>query len=457
MSIEPTRRRQAGLVLVVAGLLVNPWLVGRVATSDGTIGSVDAFAVVVLFATACLLGGLQLLVRWVEPLAWGRPVGLMRGALFVGFFAAVVAGVYWGIATFNRGHSHTVIIPAELESATPEQRAWADDFYRRSLVAALEHGWFDYDKAMEQGFQPDRINGDHYPNLEYMFDGVMLDPERPEWLIYHKTPDGPPVLMAMMFFTNSLEEVGPTPAGPIAQWHYHPYNKTRCAIKGLWTVGDADDKGNCAEGIPVTRTPEMFHVWFIDHPLGRYTEMKIVSEYFQDHDYDIRLWHPIAVHFVIALFIVSVLLDLAGSISGRTGWHHAAWLNLVLATIAGIASVALGMTAEVLVKPTPLGHQTLDYHKLLAFSSLAVIGILFAWRYLLRGAFPRKGALLYLVVGLVGVASISGAGYFGGQMVYEHGTAVGLTDRFLREQYWRQVREIYAQPADGLFEAKNLD
>lgn len=436
-------RRPLGIALIAAALVVNPWVVGMVATDDGTVaGFSTAFLVITTAMFVCLFGGLQLLLRWVEPLSWVRPVGLLRGSVFVLLAALVVAGPWWGINKFNRGHSHTIVIPSEIENASPEQKQWAEDFYQRSLKAALEHGWFDIDQALAQGFQQDRVNRTHYPNLQYMFDDVILDPERPEWLVYHDSPDGK-VLMALMFFTTELLEEGPTPAGPIAPWHYHPYEKIRCAVKELWTVGDADSNGHCAEGEPVTRTPEMFHVWFIAHPLGRFTEMKIVPDYWQDTGFDIRWWHPVAVHFAIALFIISVLLDLAGTVARRPGLQQAAWVNLSLAAVAAIATVAAGMVAEVYSSPTPEGHQTLDVHKLLGFASLAMILLLFAWRYLQRGHFPRRGGLLYLLLGLTGAGLTSGAGYFGGEMVYQHATAVRGMNDFYRERYWREVREIY--------------
>ena len=359
--------------------------------------------------------------------------------------AIVISGCYWGIATFNRGHQHTVVIPTEIENATAQQRQWAEDFYHRSLASTLKHGWFDIDKALQQGFQADRINRTHYPNLDNMFDDVILDPDRPEWLVYHDSPDGK-VLMALMFFTRELVEVGPTPAGPLAQWHYHPYRYERCAVKGLWTVGKTDSDGKCAEGIPVTRTPEMFHVWFIDHPLGCFTEMKIVPDYWQETGFDIRLWHPILVHFAIALFVVAVLLDLAGAVVGKREYHRAAWFNLVLGALSTIATVGLGMTAEVYSTPTAAAHATLDLHKLLAFSSLAVILLLLVWRYALRSEFPTRGAILYLVVGLTGIGTIGAAGYYGGEMVYQHGTAVRGIDQFSRERYGKLVRDVYRDP-----------
>jgi uncharacterized membrane protein len=444
MTIASARRKPLGIALVILGLIVNPWSVGYFATTDGSINQVDVFASFVFFSVVCVLGGVQLLWPWVERLSWGRPVRPIHALAVVGLFGAIAAATSWQIGLYNKGHSHTHVVDAEHPHATPEQQRWAAEFYQRCLDSAIAHGWFDFDKAMAQGFQADRVNRTHYPNLQCMFDDVILDPDRPEWLVYDDTPDGK-VLMAFMFFTRTLEEVGPTPAGPIAQWHYHPFDEPRCAVKGIWTIGNTDRNGQCREGIPVMRSPEMFHVWFIDHPLGHFTEMKIVSEYFQDQGFDIRRLHPMAVHFAIALFVIAVFLDVAALVSRRQELHWVAWINLALAVVAVATAVATGMTAEVEVKPTHEAHQVLDLHKQLAFTTLGGILLLASWRFALRGQFPRKAVVLYVALSLAGVAAITGAGYYGGELVYSHGTAVQGIDRFTREQYWKQVREVYRQ------------
>ena len=53
-----------------------------------------------------------------------------------------------------------------------------------------------------------------------MEDGVDLDPQRPESLMYWHRPDGDPVLIAVVFRVRSSQ---PNPAlgGPIIQWHVH--------------------------------------------------------------------------------------------------------------------------------------------------------------------------------------------------------------------------------------------
>jgi uncharacterized membrane protein len=435
------QRSAAAFGLIAAGVIVNPWLVAAVATDDGSIGSPLLFAAILFASLSAVLAGLQLLVRWVELLSWGQPVGWIRGVVTIGIVAFAIAGVHWRVATYREAHSHVHLVPTGHDSVSPEQQQWAEDFHKRSLDAALRNGWFDIKNAYAQGFQKDPINRDHHPNRENMFDDVILDPERPEWLIYQDLPDGGKVLVGFMFFTRALMDVGPTPAGPLAQWHYHPYERPRCAIEGLWTVGDPDANGQCAEGVPVTRTPEMFHVWFVDHPLGRFTEMNVVSEYWAEKQPDA---HPIVVHFAIALFVIAVFLDFAGLVTRRPGLHAAAWVNLVLGAIAAVAAVATGVTAELLLKPTHEAHQTLDLHKTLAFGSLGGILLLTAWRYALRGQLPRRGLSLYLAAGVASVAAIAGAGYYGGRMVYQHGAGVQALENFARERYWRQVREVYS-------------
>ena len=450
--------RRYGIGLVATGLALSPWVVGRLVTDDGSIDNLGILFASLTLGFTCVLIGAHLITGWVRWVSFGRPIGMARIIGTSAVIAAAVAGTYWRLESFREAHSHMHVVPAG-DRATPEQAQWAEEFHRRSLDAARSHGWFDFDQAMTQGFQPDRVNGTHFPNLKNMFDGVIMDPERPEWLIYYDNPDGGKMLMGFMFFTNKLLDQGPTPAGPLAQWHYHPYVDPRCAVQEIWTVSRPDAEGRCAEGVPVSRTPEMFHVWFIDHPLGRFTEMNVVPEFARDDVFDIGTLHPISVHFAIALFLVCVLLDLMAMLTRRPELHKVAYVNLGFASVATITAVALGMSAEISLKPTHEMHATLDLHKQLAFASLGGIVLLGLWRYALRGAFPanRAAAATYLLVSLAGATAIGGAGYYGGHMVYEQGAGVKAIDKFTRDRYWKLVDDVYRQPiADELGTATSL-
>ena len=444
------QKSRLGVLLVVVGLALNPWVLGYLAADDGKVDLIDVEAAILWLNALCVLTGLQLLFRWVDRISWSGKVGAIRSAAVVAVCAALIAGTYWRVVTFNDRHKHMTLVPTGSNVPTPQQEKWAQEFHQRALSAAVKNGWFDIDRARAQGFQDDRINRTHFPNLQYMFDDVLLDPERPEWLIYSDMPGGGKVLMGFMFFTREPSEVGPTPGGPLAQWHFHQYDRPRCAIKGLWTVGYADEDGQCAEGTPVMRTPEMFHVWFIDHPLGRFTEMNVVPEYWQDDRFDFKRIHPVTVHFAIALFVMAVLLDLTGAATRRQDLHRFAWITLVCAAVSATVAVAAGLSAELNLKPTHAAHETLDMHRTLGFASLGGILLLAAWRYGLRGQFPqtRAAAVVYLLLSAASVGAVSGTGYYGGEMVYTHGAAVRAVDQFARERYWQQVREFYRTPSD---------
>jgi len=149
------------------------------------------------------------------------------------------------------------------------QRARAREFAERCERAARAHGWFDFQQGMADGFR--LLYGDrrHYYNESFVFDDALLDPERPEFLMYYGTPEGQK-LAGYMFYARRPDERGPQFGGPLTVWHYHVWTQTMCLLRGLLSVGEADEDGRCVRGVPTHRSPEMIHVWFFDHPGGRY-------------------------------------------------------------------------------------------------------------------------------------------------------------------------------------------
>ena len=103
---------------------------------------------------------------------------------------------------------------------TPEQTEAASEFQERCFQAALDSGWFDQADGLREGFY--RAGGDpsHYRNDEYVLDGITLDPERPEYLMYSALEDGSYALTGFMFLAGAPELRGPQIAGPLSVWHY---------------------------------------------------------------------------------------------------------------------------------------------------------------------------------------------------------------------------------------------
>jgi len=151
---------------------------------------------------------------------------------------------------------------------TPEQREAAKELIRACERAARENGWFDFQKGLSDGFTLMRSDRRHFHNQEYLFDDRIVDPEHPEFLMYYQTPQGRK-LVGFMFYVRQLEDRGPQVAGPLTVWHYHIWSKLNCLRDGIMPIALPDQFGKCPRGgTPTYRSPEMMHVWLIDHPGG---------------------------------------------------------------------------------------------------------------------------------------------------------------------------------------------
>jgi hypothetical protein len=150
---------------------------------------------------------------------------------------------------------------------TPDQVRAADDLVERCYAAALRHGWHQYARGLGDGYRA--VDRHHYRNDEFMLDDHVLDPDRPEVLMYYATPpDGEHRLAGFMFYARSREARGPQIGGPLTIWHYHSWMRPQCVVGGLAVNWSVD--GKCKRGVPSHFSGEMMHVWLIDHPEGRF-------------------------------------------------------------------------------------------------------------------------------------------------------------------------------------------
>lgn len=165
------------------------------------------------------------------------------------------------------------------ESApTAEHRAAAKDLRRRCFDAAERNGWFDYETGLADGFRPMFGDEFHYVKEEFILDDVVLDPQRPEFLMYYDSSRGKQ-LVSFMFYSSTQVGWGPQVGGPLTVWHYHIWARAMCLVNKVMPVGVSNKKGKCKSGLPVHRSPEMLHVWLIDHPHGRFaTTMALAPE-----------------------------------------------------------------------------------------------------------------------------------------------------------------------------------
>lgn len=145
----------------------------------------------------------------------------------------------------------------------------ADDLVKRAHESAEKNGWFDFDKASADGFKLMPTDTVHYVNTANVIDDRLLDTDHPEFLIYYDTASGFK-LGGFMFLARHPQERGPQIAGPLTVWHYHIWGEHKCMLRGLVVMDEPDENGRCEHGLPAPRSPEMIHVWLVDHPAGRF-------------------------------------------------------------------------------------------------------------------------------------------------------------------------------------------
>jgi hypothetical protein len=106
----------------------------------------------------------------------------------------------------------------------------------------------------------------HYFNAGYNRDGRILDPERPESLVYLHMTDGSWKLVGVLYRMPSPEQPGPRVGGALTAWHAHD---NLCTANGR-VVGKIIN-GRCTNGT-WSMTPEMLHVWLVDNPNGVFSD-----------------------------------------------------------------------------------------------------------------------------------------------------------------------------------------
>jgi hypothetical protein len=104
----------------------------------------------------------------------------------------------------------------------------------------------------------------HFQNPAYATDGRLLDPERPEDLMYLKHDDGSLTLVGVMFVAPIGK--GPRVGGPLTNWHVH--DDLCASLSGL---APTLPTGACPDGTRSLNI-EMLHVWLIDHPDGPFAD-----------------------------------------------------------------------------------------------------------------------------------------------------------------------------------------
>jgi hypothetical protein len=163
-------------------------------------------------------------------------------------------------------HSHAgAVLQATDEVATPEQEAAAAQLFAETKAAILPYQ--DTRKAYAAGYRPggpSNMPSTHWMNQAYVDAGYVMDPHRPQGLVYANTKHGP-VLLGAMFQMKQLGQFGPDPGGPLTAWHQH---ENICFTPFGFEFSLMTPFATCPLGAIDLSASPMLHVWIVDNPKG---------------------------------------------------------------------------------------------------------------------------------------------------------------------------------------------
>jgi hypothetical protein len=170
------------------------------------------------------------------------------------------------LANPDAQHVHAgAVLQATNDVATPEQIAAAASLYARTSAAIQP--FEDWHRAWAAGYRPGgpgNMPTTHWMNEAYVKAGYVMDPGRPQGLVYANTKSGP-VLLGAMFQMQHIGQFGPDPGGPLTAWHQH---ENICFTPFGFEFSLMTPFATCPLGaIDLSATP-MLHVWIVDNPGG---------------------------------------------------------------------------------------------------------------------------------------------------------------------------------------------
>ena len=140
-------------------------------------------------------------------------------------------------------------------------------------------------------------------------------------------------------------------------------------------------------------------------------------------------FHPLIVHFPIALLVTSAVVALWAQASRRPGAHLVARVLLWLGTLAAAAAVISGFLGSQTVAHVRGAHAVIEEHERYAYILLGLSALLSAWTLVSwrRMHSPPKPAALWSLAQVALLVMLVLTAKEGGELVHELGVGTKLT------------------------------
>jgi hypothetical protein len=287
-ALARPRRWVALLGVVFGGVGVAAWVIAK-ARGIGFINGLDETEPIQFADALCaVLAGITMAAAAVALV--GRRLAVPRWAVAgVSVVLLVLAGP-GTVGALNHDHTHAAsevasavpphpfdpALPIDLSGVpgvTPREQAQAQNLLAATVLLLPQ--WADpaYDEA--HGFfsiGDGRSGTEHYVNPAFINDDVMLDPDKPESLVFDTTVTPKRLVAAMYMGTPGMTLAqAPDIGGPLTQWHIH---NNLCFNNHGRIVGLTQPDGTCPQ--PLVKGPEtpMIHVWIVPHKCGPFAALE---------------------------------------------------------------------------------------------------------------------------------------------------------------------------------------
>ena len=131
--------------------------------------------------------------------------------------------------------------------------------------------------------------------------------------------------------------------------------------------------------------------------------------------------HPIVVHFVIAMALITVVFDVIGVISGKKNLFEVSFWNLIVATVAIFVAIIFGQVEAGLANPYGASRDILNIHSTIGWSLAGLLALLTGWRYVARQKDPANLPRGFLALDVVLAGLVITQVYLGDKLVWVYG------------------------------------
>jgi len=127
--------------------------------------------------------------------------------------------------------------------------------------------------------------------------------------------------------------------------------------------------------------------------------------------------HVLAIHFPIALLLISAPLEVVAALRRSAQWAFAARINFSVGAVAALAAAVLGWIAAANSNYTGEAASLLEWHRWLG-TSVAIIALCGAFGLAMSASRPRWGSWVYWICLALICVMIPIAAHLGGSMIY---------------------------------------